>query len=199
MLYMPGWNTMCTHNIILCVFSVEFFIYLVSLTHMISHEQCSRDRFTHGPKSQVSTLTWMLIWQHFLEVRLATCVESWVEQKAKPNSWDLKLKSWFFASMLGLGNMNGTWDLGPHVNQPFMDRESYYFWSVALAQRDFATSRDYMCLCYKSVTYQTQMELWNFIYSLQYMVVKCKYDNCTSTLPQWTGKKSCDTLHWSLW
>jgi hypothetical protein len=30
----------------------------------------------------------------------------------------LKLKSWDFASVLGLANMSGTWELGPHVNQP---------------------------------------------------------------------------------
>jgi hypothetical protein len=28
----------------------------------------------------------MPTWQHFLKVRLGTCVESWGEQKARPNS-----------------------------------------------------------------------------------------------------------------
>ena len=76
-----------------------------------------------------------------LEVRLGTCVECWVEQKARPNSQDksrkylcikysrsdfndtlpyfngfLRLKIWDFTSMLGLANMSGTWDLGLHVN-----------------------------------------------------------------------------------
>ena len=31
-------------------------------------------------------LTWMHTWQHILEVRLGARVESWVEQKARPNS-----------------------------------------------------------------------------------------------------------------
>ena len=39
---------------------------------------------SHG----VPGMTWMPTWQHFLEVRLGTCVESWVEQKARPNSQD---------------------------------------------------------------------------------------------------------------
>ena len=30
----------------------------------------------------------------------------------------LKLKSWDFASMLGLVDMSGSWDLRPHVHQP---------------------------------------------------------------------------------
>ena len=81
-------------------------------------------------------MIWMRTWQHFLEARLGTCVESWVEQKARPNpqdkprkylyikySWSnfndtyipyfnssLRLKSWDFASMLVLANMRGTWD-----------------------------------------------------------------------------------------
>ena len=37
--------------------------------------------FTRDPESPVPSMTWMLTWQHFLEVRLGTCVESWVEQK----------------------------------------------------------------------------------------------------------------------
>ena len=31
-------------------------------------------------------MTWMPTWQHILEVRIGTCVESWVEQKAIPDS-----------------------------------------------------------------------------------------------------------------
>ena len=42
--------------------------------------------FTHGPKFQVPIMTWMPTWQHFPEARLGTCVASWVEQKARPNS-----------------------------------------------------------------------------------------------------------------
>ena len=30
----------------------------------------------------------------------------------------LRLKSWDFASMLGLADMSGTWDFGPHVTWP---------------------------------------------------------------------------------
>ena len=41
--------------------------------------------FTWGPKSWVPSITWIPTWQHFLEVRLGTCVESWAEQKARPN------------------------------------------------------------------------------------------------------------------
>ena len=41
--------------------------------------------FTQDPKSYVPTMTWMPTWQHFLEVRLGTCVESWVEQKGIVN------------------------------------------------------------------------------------------------------------------
>jgi hypothetical protein len=33
-----------------------------------------------GP--QVASMTWMPTWQHFWEVRLGTCLESWVEQKS---------------------------------------------------------------------------------------------------------------------
>ena len=34
----------------------------------------------------------------------------------KPNCYDFfMLKRWEFAPMLGLTNMSGTWDLGPHV------------------------------------------------------------------------------------
>ena len=30
----------------------------------------------------------------------------------------LRLNSWYFASILGLADMSGTWDLRPHVNWP---------------------------------------------------------------------------------
>ena len=88
---------------------------------------------SHG--SQVLSMTWMLTWPHFLEVKLETCVESWVEPKARPNpqhksckyfcikysKYDFneyksyfdgffKLKSWDFASTLGLVNLSGLWD-----------------------------------------------------------------------------------------
>ena len=36
--------------------------------------------FARSPTSQVPSMTWMPTWQHFLEVRLGTCVESWMEQ-----------------------------------------------------------------------------------------------------------------------
>ena len=39
------------------------------------------------------------------------------EHKQFSNSL-LRLRSWDFDSMLGLGNVNETWDLGPHVNRP---------------------------------------------------------------------------------
>jgi len=76
-------------------------------------------------------------WQHFLEVRLGTYVESWVEQNVGPNSQyksrdflqkntkdptksyidgHLWLKSRDFASMFGLVDISWSWDLGPHVN-----------------------------------------------------------------------------------
>ena len=38
-----------------------------------------------GPKSQVPSMTWMPTWQHFLEMRLGTSVEDWVELQAIPN------------------------------------------------------------------------------------------------------------------
>ena len=41
--------------------------------------------FTRGLKSQVPSMTWMPTWQRFLEVRVGTCVESWVKQKTRPN------------------------------------------------------------------------------------------------------------------
>ena len=44
------------------------------------------DHFTQRPKSLILTMTWMPTGQHFLEVKLGTCVVSWVEQKARPNS-----------------------------------------------------------------------------------------------------------------
>ena len=37
--------------------------------------------FTWDLKSEVSSMTWMSTWQHTLEVRLGTCVQSWVKQK----------------------------------------------------------------------------------------------------------------------
>ena len=84
----------------------------------------------------------MLTRQHFWEVRLGICVELWVKQNARSKSSNdsrrcfrmensrsdfdnypcfngfSRLKSWDFASMLGLANMSGTWDLGPRVNWP---------------------------------------------------------------------------------
>ena len=78
-----------------------------------------------------------------MEVSLGSCVECWVEQKARPNSqhkfrkyfcvkyfrsdfYDkypyfngfLKLRSWDFAFMLGLANMSGDLGLGTCVNWP---------------------------------------------------------------------------------
>jgi hypothetical protein len=41
--------------------------------------------FTQGPKSQVLSTTQMPTWQHFLEVKHENYVESWDEQKARPN------------------------------------------------------------------------------------------------------------------
>ena len=31
-------------------------------------------------------MSWMPTWQTEMDVKLGTCVESWVEQKARPNS-----------------------------------------------------------------------------------------------------------------
>jgi len=40
-----------------------------------------------GPSPKSPSTTWVPTWQNILEVRLATCVESyWVKQKARPNS-----------------------------------------------------------------------------------------------------------------
>ena len=40
---------------------------------------------SHGVSSpKVSSMTWMLTWQYYLEVRLGTYIESWVKQKARP-------------------------------------------------------------------------------------------------------------------
>ena len=75
-------------------------------------------------------MTWMPTWQHFLEVKLETCVVSWITQNVRLDSepksckyicikqsrsnfndnWPyfsdyLRLTSWDFASMLGLGTM----------------------------------------------------------------------------------------------
>ena len=56
---------------------------------------CNLIRWEHGnwdlPLHTVSqalnpSMTWIPTWQHFLTVRLGTCVESWVEHKTKPNS-----------------------------------------------------------------------------------------------------------------
>ena len=33
---------------------------------------------------------------------------------------------WDFASMLGLANMGGTWDLGIHVNQAYVSNHAAY-------------------------------------------------------------------------
>ena len=33
--------------------------------------------FTHGLKSLIPSMTWLSTWQHFLEMRVGTCVESW--------------------------------------------------------------------------------------------------------------------------
>jgi hypothetical protein len=92
-------------------------------------------------------MTWMPTWFHFLEVRLRSCVEGWVEQTARPSSQHklvsifaqnnqdltsmivnhvfndfLRSKSWEFASMLGLANMTRTcshdWDSGSIWTNP---------------------------------------------------------------------------------
>ena len=71
-------------------------------------------------------MTWMLAWQHFLEVKLGTCVMSRVEPKTRPNSFTnaARLLLLLFvcpslmeinhilleAQKLGLANMSGTWD-----------------------------------------------------------------------------------------
>ena len=56
---------------------------------------CNLSRWQHGnwdlplhtgSQVLVPSMTWMPTRQHFLEVRLGTCVESWVKQKARPNS-----------------------------------------------------------------------------------------------------------------
>ena len=74
-----------------------------------------------GPKSYIPSMTWMPLWQHFLEVRHKTCVKRWLKQKGRPSNvfagdnqaltlldinpyYDglLRLKSWDFVPMLGL-------------------------------------------------------------------------------------------------
>ena len=54
---------------------------------------CNLSHLEHGSwdlplhtGSQVPSMTWMPTWQQFLEVRLGTCVESWVKQKSRPIS-----------------------------------------------------------------------------------------------------------------
>ena len=54
--------------------------------------------FTQVSKSQVPTMTWMTTWQHSLEVRLRTCIETWVEQK--PIS-QFKSQEFFWGGALG--------------------------------------------------------------------------------------------------
>ena len=84
---------------------------------------------SHGvPSPKVPSMTWMLTWQHFVEVRGLELV-SRVKFFAKNNQDSASMKSKFnvffegsrigtFASMLRLANVSGTWDLGPHANDP---------------------------------------------------------------------------------
>jgi hypothetical protein len=99
---------------------------------------------SHGvPSCQVPSMTWIPTWQHILEVRIGTCVESWVERKARPDSQHKShkhicmnnqdptlmindrilmvyggLQVGTLPPCWGFANTSGTWDLGPHVNWP---------------------------------------------------------------------------------
>ena len=103
------------------------------------------------PSLKSQGMTRMLTWQHFLEVRLGTCVESWVEQKVRPNPQHkprehfckkqsrseltdnqshshgfLRLVGPDFASILELANMSETCDLETHVNEPYVVLKTLY-------------------------------------------------------------------------
>ena len=121
----------------LCLKSLQ-----VNLCNLSCWEHGSWDLPTHT-WSQVPSMTWKSTWQHFLEVRLGTCIESWSSKKPDPtlNTSPVNIFAWnkqdpilmminhifmlFGGSkvetlppMLGLTNMSGTSDFGPHVNQP---------------------------------------------------------------------------------
>jgi hypothetical protein len=93
--------------------------------------------------SRVPSMTWILTWQHFLEVRLGTCVESWVKKGGATLNTSLAFflhnikkdltlmiirhilmvsrgstfwtlpPCWDLLTLVGLG----TWEMGPHVNR----------------------------------------------------------------------------------
>jgi hypothetical protein len=60
-------------------------IHLRSICAISPVESVESWDFTQGPKSQVLSTTQMPTWQHFLEVKHENFVESWDEQKARPN------------------------------------------------------------------------------------------------------------------
>jgi hypothetical protein len=61
--------------------------WLVSTYNGIGRDlEITKGWFTQSPKSSQVWHGCMPTWPYFLEVRLATCVESWVEEKARPNS-----------------------------------------------------------------------------------------------------------------
>jgi hypothetical protein len=69
-------------------------------------------------------MTWMPTWQQFLEVTRETCVASWVEQKARPNSQPkaheyccIKESRSDFMKIKHI-LVVPRWDLGTHVKRP---------------------------------------------------------------------------------
>ena len=52
----------------------------------------------------------------------------------------LRLKSWDFAFMLGLANMNGTWDLGPPC-EPALSWNMFYSSSIVWPSEYALTTR----------------------------------------------------------
>ena len=81
---------------------------------------CNLSYWKHGSRdlplhmgSQLS-VTWMYTWQHYSKVRLRTCVESWVKQKARTTlQWAIEAQIRDFACMLQLVEMNWNWFSSP--------------------------------------------------------------------------------------
>ena len=147
-----GWSSKFEHSNASWGFSVLGLVHIGPKSEAPSHlrsicvistvesMEVGIEHFTWGPKSYVPSMTWMPTWEHFLEVRLGTCVESWVEQEARPNAQHslarslhktikirlneyrpyfngfLRLKNWDFCLHVRISLHE--WDLGSHMNQP---------------------------------------------------------------------------------
>ena len=67
-------------------FKVPSHMRLIHAISTIESMEVGTYHFTRGPKSYVPSMTWIFAWQHFLKVRLGTCVASCLKQKARLNS-----------------------------------------------------------------------------------------------------------------